>query len=237
MKLLVSVASADEAREAVSGGADIVDAKDPFTGRLGAVGIDVLTAIVSRCGGSTTISAALGDAGDEIAVERDGCAYTQAGAQYVKLGFAGVRDPSRVSALVAAAVRGSAARRGRVIAAAYADAERAGTLPPDRLLDCAAHAGATGVLLDTADKRGAGLLDLIDRVTLAQWVDEAHRRGLLVALAGRLGAADLSLVRELGCDIAGVRGAACEGGRTGRVVRARVRALQAACRQTVSCGA
>ena len=35
MKLLVSVADAAEARAAIEGGADIIDAKDPTTGALG----------------------------------------------------------------------------------------------------------------------------------------------------------------------------------------------------------
>ena len=36
-------------------------------------------------------------------------------------------------------------------------------------------------------------------------------------LAGKLAADDLPFVRDTGADVAGVRGAACEGGRTGRV--------------------
>ena len=38
MRLLVSVRSAAEARAALSGGADIIDAKEPSLGSLGAVG-------------------------------------------------------------------------------------------------------------------------------------------------------------------------------------------------------
>ena len=41
--------------------------------------------------------------------------------------------------------------------------------------------------------------------------------------------ADLAMVCECGADIAGVRGAACEGGRSGRVTADRVRLLKAAC--------
>ena len=45
MKLLVSVSNADEARSAVLGGADIIDAKDPSMGALGAVGLDAFARI------------------------------------------------------------------------------------------------------------------------------------------------------------------------------------------------
>ncbi|HEX2310549.1 MAG TPA: (5-formylfuran-3-yl)methyl phosphate synthase, partial [Vicinamibacterales bacterium] len=61
------------------------------------------------------------------------------------------------------------------------------------------------------------------------WVERAHDAGLLVALAGKLAADDLAYVRDAGADIAGVRGAACDGGRTGRVSAERVRRLRALC--------
>ena len=47
-------------------------------------------------------------------------------------------------------------------------------------------------------------------------------------MAGKLTADDLGFVRNAGADIAGVRGAACEGGRTGRVTVEKVRLLAAA---------
>ena len=46
MRLLVSVVSAEEARRAVAGGADIVDVKDPREGALGAPAPAVLEAPV-----------------------------------------------------------------------------------------------------------------------------------------------------------------------------------------------
>ena len=64
---------------------------------------------------------------------------------------------------------------------------------------------------------------------LARWVGAAHDAGLLVAVAGRLTADDLAIVRDAGADIAGVRGAACEGGRTGRVSAEKVAFLRELC--------
>jgi uncharacterized protein (UPF0264 family) len=52
---------------------------------------------------------------------------------------------------------------------------------------------------------------------------------LLVALAGKLTADDLAFVRDAGADIAGVRGAACDGGRTGRVSSDKVALLRELC--------
>jgi uncharacterized protein (UPF0264 family) len=81
------------------------------------------------------------------------------------------------------------------------------------------------VLLDTASKQGPGLRTLVSAQALTAWVARAHRMGLMVALAGRLELDDLEFVRDAGADIAGVRGAACDGGRTGRISVEKVREL------------
>ena len=52
---------------------------------------------------------------------------------------------------------------------------------------------------------------------------------MIAALAGKLRVTDLSFVRDCGADVAGVRGAACDDGRHGRVSADRVRLLCAAC--------
>jgi uncharacterized protein (UPF0264 family) len=116
-----------------------------------------------------------------------------------------------------------------VIVTAYADHPRAGSLDPAALLAVAADEGARGILIDTADKTGPGLIELVSRMTLASWTNAARARGLLVALAGRLSADDLAVTRRAGADVAGVRGAACEGGRGGQVERRLVERLRACC--------
>ncbi len=65
MRLLVSVKNAEEAMAALAGGADLIDAKDPAAGALGAVSLDVLRDIHSTVAGLRPVSAALGDAIDE----------------------------------------------------------------------------------------------------------------------------------------------------------------------------
>jgi uncharacterized protein (UPF0264 family) len=227
MRLLVSVASAAETSAALAGGADVIDAKNPLDGALGAVSVDVLRGIHATVAGACPVTAAIGDAADETEVERAAGTFAAAGAALVKVGFAGITSASRVGELITAAVRG--ARTGGVVAVAYADAGRVASLPAGAFVDIAARAGATGVLLDTADKSGPGLRGLMTPIALARWVAEAHDAGLLVALAGKLTADDLAFVRDAGADIAGVRGAACEGGRTGRVSSERVALLRTLC--------
>ena len=224
--------SAAEASAALSGGADVVDAKDPGAGALGAVSLEVLRGIHAAVAGRRPLTAALGDGADEAAVERAARAFVGAGAAFVKVGFAGIACGTRVAELIAAAVRGArgeGGRKGGVVAVAYADANRDTNLAPAALVEVAARAGADAVLLDTANKSGPGLRGLVRPGALAEWVAQARGSGLLVALAGKLTDDDLSFVRDTGADIAGVRGAACEGGRGGRVVAERVRLLRTLC--------
>jgi len=228
MHLLVSVRSAAEAAAALAGGADIVDAKDPEAGALGAVPLEVLRDINATVGARRPVTAAIGDAIDEAAIEHHARAFAAAGARFVKVGFCGIANATRIAALAAAARRGAvagSAGRSALVVVAYADGGDAAGVTPLALVDVAARVGARGILLDTADKHGPGLRTLIDREGLARWVARAHACGLFAALAGKLTADDLPFVRAAGADIAGVRGAACEGGRAGRLTADRVRRL------------
>jgi uncharacterized protein (UPF0264 family) len=225
MQLLVSVADPLDASAALDGGADIIDAKDPASGALGAVALDVFRDIHARVSGARLVTAALGDAIDESHVERTAGVYARAGARLVKIGFAGVTSRTRVAALLAATRDGAADHAG-VIATAYADADRVASLDPFQVVDAAAAAGVTGILLDTADKQGPGLRQLMSSARLRSWVAAARDARLLVAVAGKLTAGDLGFVDDAGADIVGVRGAACDDGRTGRIVPARVHELR-----------
>ena len=232
MQLLVSVMNADEARSAMAGGADLVDAKDPRAGALGAVAPAEFRAIHAAAAASRLVTAAIGDASDESAIEQTAFAYAEAGAALVKVGFAGIASRARIAQLAAAAHRGAlAGGKGRCATVLVAYVDQASRLAPAALAEIAARSGARGVLLDTSDKNAPGLRFLVEQRPLAACVAYAHDCGLVVALAGKLGPADVPFVRDAGADIAGVRGAACDGGRTGRVSAARVLALRALCEE------
>jgi len=228
MQLLVSVRDAVEAAAARTGGADIIDAKEPASGALGAVDLVTFHHIVSTVENACPVTAALGDAVDERAIAHTAERYARAGARLVKIGFAGITSRTRVVSLVAAARDGAAGTRAGVIATAYADADRVASLNPLAMIDAAASAGATGILLDTVDKQGPGLRGLMSSERLHSWVSAARDARLLVALAGKLTADDFGFVNDAGADIIGVRGAACDGGRTGQIVASRVRAIRSA---------
>ena len=233
MELLVSVRSAAEVRPALNGGADIIDAKEPSRGPLGAVSVDVLADIVARVPDDRRLSVALGDLTDPDAVI---CAVTRfrlpprPSATYLKLGFAGVPSENRIERLIGTAVAASneTVTSPLIVAVAYADSARAGTVSPDAISRIAAEAGAAGILLDTHTKDGLGLLSWIDPAALERWVAVARAAGMITALAGGLGLEDLERVAAAGPDVLGVRGAVCEGGREGWVRTERVRAIRQA---------
>jgi uncharacterized protein (UPF0264 family) len=144
---------------------------------------------------------------------------------FVKVGFAtgvsGQQGAAHARSLSAALAGTGTA----VVLAAYADAGR-DRLGRDAVIEIAVSCGATGVLLDTLDKRDARpVFAILDPDDVAAWVAAAQRAGLMAALAGSLGAHEIALARDTGADVAGVRGAVCDSGRTGRVSAARVRAL------------
>jgi (5-formylfuran-3-yl)methyl phosphate synthase len=201
VQLLVSVADAADAAAAIDGGADIIDAKDPSRGALGPVTPATLAEILATVAGRRPVSIALGDHGDS-AGDSELAASLPNDIAFVKIDF------------------WRASRAHNLVLAAYADAPGY-----ERVIDAAIQIAAKGVLLDTRDKNGPGLFGALREKAIARWVERAHDVGLTAALAGRLGADDIPRVQALGADIAGVRGAVCEGGRNGRVSAEKVRQL------------
>jgi uncharacterized protein (UPF0264 family) len=230
MRLLVSVRSAEEARAALAGGAEIIDAKEPRRGALGAVEIGVLREIVRAVHGERSVSAAIGDSGDAKLLAERARAAAEAGATFVKVGFADARDPDVVRARLSRVLEGALLPSApcAVVAVAYADWHDVGAAAPSTVVAAAGAEGAMGVLVDTVRKDGAGLFRCLGRASLECLVQDARSRSLLVALAGRITVEDLAFAYEAGAEIVGVRGAACDGGRDGCVRESRVRELVAA---------
>jgi uncharacterized protein (UPF0264 family) len=237
MRLLVSVVDAAEARLAVAGGVDVVDVKNPAEGSLGAPAPAVLAAVRAAVPADRPLSAALGDLPARpgtAALAAVGAA--RSGAAYVKLGLVGLSGPDDAVAVLRAA-REAVAGEAAVVAVAYADAARVASRPlsPAELVGAARAAGVQGCLVDTAVKDGRGLLAWMGPDELAVLVADAHAAGLDIALAGELRAEELPVVRATGADIAGVRSAACAGGRrTAPLDPARIAVLREMCAAPVA---
>ena len=230
----MSVSTAEEARDALEGGADIIDAKDPHAGALGPVTLDTLAAIHRVVGRTRLLTAALGDIeegsglralGSGTEIESLAYAYASAGAGLVKMGCAGGVAAARDG--LASAVRGAGRAGAGVVAVTYADANGPAAVTLDTVIELALAAGARGVLVDTANKSGPGLTSLVRIEQLTAWTARARQSGLLAAVAGSLSVDQLPAVAASGADVVGVRGAACEGGRLGRITAWRVASLSA----------
>ncbi len=228
MRLLVSVCNAHEARMAVQGGADIVDVKNPLEGSLGAPSPDVVRAVRQEVSPGIPLSVAIGDMPHlpgTAALAARGAASL--GIQFVKVGLWGSTSRSDGIAMLHAVRHALSEFPGvRLIAVGYADAADLPHRPvsPMMIPEIAASAGADGCMLDTANKSGQRLLDILTPAELRAFVHAARRYGLLVALAGRLQTADLDVIRALEVDIVGVRSAVCyRGNRMGTLDPERVR--------------
>lgn len=230
MDLLISVIDEDEVAPAVAGGADIVDVKNPREGSLGANFPHVIRRVRELTPVAVPVSVAIGDFPNRpgmaglAAAGAAGC-----GVQYVKVGLFGPRDQDEAFAVLAAVCRAARdeAPAVRVMAAAYADAHKIGSLPPAELPAVAAAAGADGCMIDTAGKGEGTLLTQMAPPELECFVASCRGAGLSCALAGSLTVGDVPRLRELGPDIVGFRGAACSGGRRdGRLVPDAVRRLK-----------
>jgi hypothetical protein len=211
MRLLVSVVSAEEARRALAGGADIIDVKDPNEGALGAPSPGVLTDVVRAIAGAAPVSVALGDLPGlphTAALAARGAALS--GARFVKVGLREVRELDAAAAIMRAVADGVGAQTA-VIAAAYADA---GALDPPAFAPAwlpalVERTGIAGALVDTFVKDGRGLYAWCSEPELADLVTRTRRAGGTFALAGQLRRGELCRVAA---DVVGVRSAVCRGG-------------------------
>ncbi len=211
MRLLVSVVSAEEARRAVAGGADIVDVKDPREGALGAPSPRVVSEVVAAVGGAAPVSVALGDLPalpHTAALAARGA--VACGAQFVKVGLRGVCEVDGAVAVMSAVLDAVGDQVG-VIAVAYADA---GALDPPALSPAwlplvIERTGIAGALVDTFVKDGRGLYGWLSEAELTGFVARTRAAGGTFGVAGQLRLGDL---RRTDADIVGVRSAVCRGG-------------------------
>ncbi len=221
-QLLVSVRSASEARQAALGQADIIDVKEPRQGALGAATPTVWREIAEAVDAAQPLSVALGEARqqDEPADVLFPPRLARALAalpprfQYAKLGPAGVAEATSLQRRWRQ-VRAALSPTCQFVAVAYADAAAAGSLPPEAILRQAAAAGIEWWLLDTFEKRGRTVIDVLGPTRLAALAQQAHQHGLRWVLAGSMRRSDPPIWDRWNPAVIGVRGDVCRGGRTG----------------------
>jgi dihydroneopterin aldolase len=196
--MLASVIGPEEAEIAVRQGADIVDLKEVGAG-FGAVAPEVVRATVAAVARRRPVSAVVGEASDLERIIAVGSELAAAGPAYLKIGLppASLRDDSiRALALLA--------RRTKLIGVMFADDGADNAFIP-----VLASSGFAGVMLDTARKTGARLLDHMDIAALARFVEAAHVHGMMAGLAGSLETPDIPRLLPLKPDVLGFRRALC----------------------------
>ncbi len=201
-----------EAQESIAGGADIIDVKNPKEGALGANYPWVIKKIKELTPKNIEVSCTIGDVPNlpgSISLAALGAASL--GVDYIKIGLFGLKTPKEAVFLLKQA--GKAAKgynkKIKIVAAGYADAKKIGAIDPLLIPEIANQAKVDIAMLDTATKDGTSLFDHLTSEQLKKFVDAAHNLGLAAALAGSLRKQDLTIVYNLGADIAGLRGAAC----------------------------
>lgn len=200
--MLASVTSAAEARICLAAGADIIDAKDPLSGALGALVTDDVREIVAAANAAgRPVSATIGDVECIPSVVCDAVAGVAAtGVDYVKAGFLPGGAPRAVIAQLGRLQLGDV----RLVGVLLADLE-----PDFGLIGDMAEAGFAGVLIDTADKSSGSLTRLGNACRISEFIHRAQEKRLFAGLAGSLGIEDILPLSRLKPDILGFRGALC----------------------------
>lgn len=229
--LLVSVRTPEEAAAVIEGGAAIVDVKDPERGPLGMASIETIFAVASTAKGMAglPVSAALGEV---IDWQHQPIPVLPPHLHYAKLGLSGLAAEPHWGALWQAVRNEFDVLRGQPVqwvAVAYADYLTARSPDLPSVLEAGIAAGCAAFLIDTWDKQGGRLIDLVSPDMLRQLAVRAREAGLAFALAGRVQLSDLQAIRACSPDIIAVRGAACtEGQRDATIDPSRVAALVSA---------
>jgi len=224
MKILISVVDPDEAINALIGGADIIDIKDPSKGSLGAPDTSVLSSIKRVLPSDATVSVALGDDPKDGRVIELISVAERHSVGYVKAGSLGLKDTS--DAVDAYKNIKSWARHSKHVAVAYADHYITGCLSPIEILNAAYKSDFEVFMIDTLVKNGKSTFDHLGKKRLLKIKEEAHERGMLFALAGSLNLSHAADVFSIRPDVVGFRSAACSGDRVkGKVSRANVALL------------
>jgi uncharacterized protein (UPF0264 family) len=219
-----------EAVEAIAGGADIIDVKNPKEGAIGANFPWVIKRIRQITPKNVEVSCTLGEVPNlpgAVSLAALGAATT--GVNYIKAGLSGLKTPEEAIYLMQNVAKAAKECNPsiKVVATGYADAERVGAINPLLVPEIARKAQADIAMIDTAIKDGKNLFTFLTINQLRSFVDVAHDYGLKAALAGSLKKEDLLAVQSLGADVAGVRGAACTNGDrvNGEITREKVREL------------
>lgn len=200
---LASITDINEAQLALAADADVIDAKNPHMGALGALPHGMVRHIVNTIKGQTLVSATIGDIPEmkPSKVTHAVSCMADTGVDYVKVGL--FHSPMLMDCLDAL---GPFCQNIRLIAVLFADC-----YPDIHLIDRIKQLGFSGVMLDTMHKSSGGLLQHLSLSYIAEFVGLARHSNLICGLAGSLKTDDILTLSRLNPDYLGFRGALCDG--------------------------
>lgn len=203
-RLLASVTDEREAQLVASLRADIIDAKNPRAGALGALPAATVSAIRDRVPRAILVSATIGDPIDDVAATVEAVEQmAAAGADIVKIGLSRRVDAAAAVAAVGRLDLGASRLVGVLLADEGVAVE---------LVDLARAAGFAGLMLDTADKGRGALPEFLAVADLRRFVMAVQGAGMFAGLAGSLRAEHVPQLLPLGPDVLGFRGGLCRQG-------------------------
>ena len=213
MILMVSVQDLYEAKQALKGGADIVDVKNLQEALVGSAHPNVVKQVREAVPSAHHASVTLGVVPDQIgtvamAVYAAGCLD----ATSVKVGFM-VSNYETALTTLKASKEALAGTKTKLIGSLFADNTlHKGGLDPDLMVQLAKESDCDGFLIDTLVKDGRNLFDFIPEKRLKEMVIEGKELGMSTALSGHLKMSDIDELSRINPDIVGVRGAVCQKG-------------------------
>ncbi len=154
--LLVSVRSEQEIDTAISGGADIIDLKEPSNGALAPTSVQMWNSVSRRSCSTRPIqfSAALGEPMDALPIAPS----LPSEFAFAKVGPSGCKTASQLVQLWSD-LRGLLNPETELVAVAYADHKASDCLPAETVFAVAAESGLRKCLVDTLVKDGQTSVD------------------------------------------------------------------------------
>lgn len=219
MMLMVSVQNLPEAKEAMKGGADIIDVKNLQEALVGSAKPGIFKAVREAVPQPIHASLTLGVVPvQEGTVAMAAWAAGRMHATSVKVGFMQA-DYDKAVAVLRASKEALEGTETKLIGSLFADnVLYDGGLDPHLMPQLAKDGECDGWLIDTLTKDGRNLFDFVPEPELKEMVLEGKRDGMSTALSGHLKMSDLDELARVNPDIVGVRGAVCaKGDRDGGV--------------------
>ena len=220
VSLLVSVRNGQEAKLALETQVDWIDLKNPADGPLGRPSSSVAREVGEILAKVDRRSVALGELRDvDVQIAQEFAAHFPV----LKVGLSGLAGSDWPSAF-GALQRQLSQRGAELVPVVYADWAECNAPPPLEVMEQARVQQCRFLLVDTFTKDGRHLLDHLSIDALAELTGQAHANGTRVILAGSLQLELLPVLLQLPIEAVGVRGAVCDGSRTGAISKSAVKA-------------